>query len=283
MVRFDYHRPASISEVLRVLEESDGQGVVLAGGTDLLVEIKQGRRAPSLIISLGRIRELQEIRREADGSLRIGATATLSEIAKSPQVRGFHPAISEAVSTVGSTQVRNRGTLGGNLCNASPSADAAPVLLALDAQAQIQGSGGSRVVPLSEFFAGPRKTVLQRGEILTDVWVPAESASLKCTYLKLGVRKAMEIAIAGVAVALRIAEDRCEVARVALGAVAPTPVRSTRAEDCLMGSRVETVIKEAARAARDDCQPITDIRASADYRRDMVSVLVKRAITQLIG
>lgn len=284
LVRFEYRDPASIDEAVRLLEESNGKGTVIAGGTDLLVEMKQGKRAPELLVGLRRIGELREIRREADGSLSLGAAATLTDVAKSSVVTGFSRAISAAAATVGSTQVRNKGTIGGNLCHASPSADTAPVLLVLDARVEIKGpGGGSRVIQLSEFFLGPGETALRRGELLTRILVPADSANLKCVYLKLGVRKAMEIAIAGVAVALRVANGSCQVARVALGAVAPVPMRSAKAEACLVGARPEAAAEEAARAAREECKPITDIRATAEYRRDMVGVLVKRAITQLIG
>lgn len=279
---FEYREPTTIHEVIALLTESGGKGAILAGGTDLLVEMKQGLRSAELLIGLRRVQELRGIGREADGSLSIGAAATLSEVANSPVVRGFHRAISAAVETVGSVQIRNRGTIGGNLCHASPAADAAPVLLALDARAEIQDSRGKRTIPLSEFFVGPGATVLGNGDVLTRIWVPPESETLKCIYLKLGVRKAMEIAIAGVAVTMGIVDGYCRKARVALGAVAPKPFRSAAAEGCLAGRRPGAAAEEAARLAMEDCEPITDLRATAEYRRDTVGVLVKRAIAQLL-
>jgi CO/xanthine dehydrogenase FAD-binding subunit len=283
MEKFCYRDPETVEETVRLLNENSGRAVVLSGGTDLVVLMKQGKRTPEMLVSLKHIKELKEIKLEADGSLRIGPSATLNEISCSKVVNDFQPAIAVAAASVGSNQVRNRGTIGGNICHASPSADTAPILLTLDAKVELKGLNGSRVVPLSEFFVGPGKTVIEPGELLTGILVPASSAGLKAVFLKLGVRKAMEISIASVAVALKMNDDICKTARIAFGAVAPTPMLSKKVENCLVGNKVLDKVEEAADIVMGECRPITDIRATADYRRQMIGVLVKRALEELVG
>ena len=285
MKPFAYFDPESIDEVVRLLREKENCELI-AGGTDLLVNIKQELSSPDALISFRKIKEMKTIKKETNGSLTIGAATPLSKVVTSPEVRNFQIAISNAAEKVGSKQIRNRGTIGGNICNASPAADTAPILLALEAKAKIESQDGKRVVPMTEFFLGPGNTALQRGEVLTALVIPTEAANFQCAYLKLGVRKALEIPIVGVAVAVKTVDGRCEIARIALGAVGPTPMRSSRAERLVTGAdlteNTEAIAEEAARLAMEECSPITDIRASKEYRRDMVGIIVKRAIKQIL-
>jgi len=285
MKSFTYFDPESIDEVVCLLREKENCELI-AGGTDLLVNIKQELSSPDVLISLRKIKEMKTIKKKTNGSLTIGAATPLSKVVMSPEVQNFQVAISTAAEKVGSKQIRNRGTIGGNICNASPAADTAPILLALEAKANIEGQDGKRVVPMTEFFLGPGNTALQRGEVLTDIVIPTEAANFQCAYLKLGVRKALEIPIVGVAVAVKTVDGKCKMARIALGAVAPTPMRSSKAERVIAGAdlteNTEAIAEEAARLAMEECSPITDIRASKEYRRDMVGIIVKRAIKQIL-
>jgi len=274
---FDYRDPETIEELISILSENP-ESMLLAGGTDLINEMKEGKHTPRLVVSARKINEMKGISLDSDGSLNIGAATTLSEVVNSPLVKNFQEAISAAAKTVGSTQVRNRGTIGGNVCHASPAADTAPVLLALEAKANVEGPGGQRVIPFTEFFKGVGKTALQQGEVLKSISVPAGASGMKCLYFKLGVRKAMEITIASVAVAVSISEGYCKDIRIALGSVAPVPIRCSRTEGFLIGKKVREAAEEAAQAVKNECSPIDDIRATGEYRREMVGNLLKKAL-----
>lgn len=277
---FTFHRPRSLTEVLELLEGLGEGTVLLAGGTDLLVQIERQKVAPKHVVSLQDVTGLTEIRSDCTG-LHVGAMVTHREIEKSLRFRGSLAALSEACATVGGVQVRNLGTLGGNLVNASPAADTPPALLCLDATVTVVGRAGERELPLDRFFLGYRRTALQPGEVLTAIHIPPVQPRTATAFLKLGRRKAMEISVACTAIRLTLAEDGCTIreARVALGAVAPTAVRSCEAESVLSGRRAdEALFQEAGRAAAVEAQPIDDLRASADYRRKVTAVLVARAL-----
>jgi carbon-monoxide dehydrogenase medium subunit len=276
--RFDYHAPTTLGDAGRLLIELEGASL-FAGGTDLFVEIREGLRRCDHAIDLKRIAGLDELSFHPVHGLRVGALATVREIETAPFVRARYPDLAAAARSLGSIQVRNRATLVGNICRASPSADCAPPLIAGDATIVIQGMSGERRTAIEEFFSGPGKTALRPGEIATRIEAPPPlSGSGRC-YLKLGRRRAMELATVGVAVMLRLDGERCEDVLIALGAVAPTPMRARGAEAVLKGRRLTAEgLAEAAAAAMAECAPIGNVRASADYRREMVGVLLRRAV-----
>jgi carbon-monoxide dehydrogenase medium subunit len=252
--------------------------IYLSGGTDLGVVMRRHLVTPEHLIDLSRIDELRTLER-VDGTIVIGSAVTHRTIELSGLFVGHAEALREACATVGSVQTRNVGTLGGNLCNASPAADTAPVLLALGAVVEIAGPDGRRLLPIDDFFVGYRRTALAPGEILTSIRIPVPDAPRGSAFLKLGRRKAMEISIASVTVRLDLASDgTLAAAGVGLGSVAATPVRSASAERVLTGSPPGPETWDAAaHAAAGDCSPIDDVRATQEYRAAMVPVLVARA------
>lgn len=277
---FAYHRPGSLAEACRILAVEPG-AVVLAGGTDLMVHLRQpwrGRR-PAAVVSIRRIRELQGIR-VTEGAIRLGALVSLTELMAHPVVAREYPVLPFTARYMGSPAIRHLATVGGNLCNASPAADLPPVLLALDAQVGLVGPRGERRLPLEAFFRGPGQTALERGELLA--WVEFPRRPRRIAYERLDVRRAMDIAIAGAAVALDGVDGRVRAARVALCAVAPTPLRVREAEAILAAEGLtEAAVEAAARAAMAAARPIDDVRASAEYRRAMVGTLVRRGLLRL--
>lgn len=281
---FDYYRPTSLAETLELVERLNGNLSILAGGTDLLVAMKERRGKHPALLDIKSVPELCAIRAE-NGSVCLGATANTRAIAASPLVRERFPMLAHALKFLGSMQIGNRATIGGNLCNASPAADGAPPLLVLNASVKLVGKARTRWVPMDDFFVAAKKTVIDH-ELLAEVRVPAAAANGRGVFHKLGLRNAPEdICIASVAVyAVPDADNRSwQEVRIALGAVAPTPVRARHAEECIQGQAIDgKIMEEAARiAAAEDAQPITDIRASAEYRRAMVGVLVKRLLEQI--
>lgn len=278
MNSFDYFSPQSLAEAGVILARYDGEARAVAGGTDLLLKMKAGRLAPKAVVNIKRIPELRGL--SFDGQLRLGALTTLEELKNSTLIREHYPSLAEAARTMASVQIRNLATVGGNLCNAAPSADLAPILIALGAVARIAGPGGERCVPLDEFFLGPGRTVLAPGELLVGLDLPPPEGS--ALYLKHSPREHMDIAVVGVGLALRLSEGRCRFVRVVLGAVAPVPLRVRQVEEALLGhSLTSGLIQQAARLAAEAAQPIDDVRGSAWYRRRMVAVLVRRGLGSL--
>ncbi len=280
---FEYLKPTTLSEATGVLKKQSGRARIIAGGTDLLVEMKSRSIQPRMLIDIKSLPGLGNIEFGEKDGLRIGALATMNEIVSSSVIREQFSILSQAAQTIGSMQVRNRGTIGGNLCNASPSSDTAPALLALGARVKIAGERDERTIALEEFFMGPGQTVLQPGEILTEVLISPPVPHTAGAYLKLGIRKAMEIALVSVGVVLSLDKIRgiCKEIKIALGAVAPTPIRSKKAEAVMKGRPlVDEWITQAAQRASEEARPISDLRGSAEYRREMVKVLVQRAIDE---
>lgn len=279
MRRFDYVAPETLEDAIEALRSREG-ATLLAGGTDLVVQMKEGGRRAPVIVSLRRVPGLRGIAWDPASGLRIGAGALLADVAANEVVRRRYLALAEGAGIVGSVQTRNLGTIGGNICNAAPSADTAPPLLVFDSVAIIAGAGGARRVPLSEFFTGPGATALQQGEIVTAFELPAPAERSGSVYQRHTPRKAMDIAVAGVA--CRVDLDDTGViadAAIALGAVAPTPIRCPGAEALLLGERPsEALFERAAEAARDASRPISDVRGSAEFRRELVRVMTKRCL-----
>ncbi|MBI2874194.1 MAG: xanthine dehydrogenase family protein subunit M [Firmicutes bacterium] len=279
MPKFELLEPADTREALSLLSELGERARLLAGGTDLMVNLRRGRIRPEYVVRILSKEGLQGFSTGSTG-LRIGAMATIREVAVHPAIKERFPALARAALSMATPQVRNRATIGGNLCNASPAADTAPPLLVHDAEVDISGAAGSRTMPLRDFFQGPGAAALQAGEILTAIRVPDPGTGVGAAFIKLGVRKAQEIAIVSVAVLLRRgAAGQVDEARIALGAVAPTPLRVPAAEDELRSRPFSLELAaRAAGLAASAVEPIDDVRATAEYRRAMAGVLVERAL-----
>jgi carbon-monoxide dehydrogenase medium subunit len=254
----------------------------LAGGSDLIVKMKAGLLKPSYLVSLKKLGELNGIRHERGVGVIIGARVTHNGLVASPVLRFLFPSVSAAAASMAGYQIRNVGTIGGNLVNAVPSADLPPILLALDTQVRLVSAAGERHLPLEEFFVGPGKTVLKAGEMLAELIIP-EQATTGSNYIKFGLRKAEALAVVGVASAVTMADGTIKEARIALGAVAPVPMRARAAEDALRGQRpTPELLEKAGELAAAASRPITDIRGSAEYRRHMVAVLTRDSLQAAI-
>jgi carbon-monoxide dehydrogenase medium subunit len=280
--RFEYVAARTVEEALDLWRERRA-GAYFAGGTDLLPQMRLGRRAPATVIDLKRVSALDRIR-ETETGLVIGAAVSLAEVESHPVVQADFPLLAQCVRVVGARPLRNRATLAGNICNASPAADTAVALLVLDGMVRTVGADGARELPVIEFFAGPGRTVLRPGELVTEIVLPRATA-WRGSYLRLARRRGMDLATVGVVVACsnHAAAPRY---RIALSAVAPVPMRVLEAEALLDAGGAGCpgwagTIGRAAEIARASCSPITDQRGTAEYRRDMVGVLVARGAAAL--
>jgi carbon-monoxide dehydrogenase medium subunit len=284
MLRFAYESAASLDEAVATLARLGVGTKVLAGGTDLLPQIKEHVVEPPAVLALGPIPELEVLESTPDGGLRIGAMVRMRTIERSTLVLGRYEAVAEGAKLVGSVQIRNLATLGGNICNAAPSADVVPALVAFGGDVVAVGPGGRRTLPLEGFFLGPRRTVLESGELLVEVRLSAPPPHTGSAYLRHTPRMEMDIAVAGSAAVVRLEEGRIADARICLASVAPTPVRAPSAEAVLRGAApADEVIRRAAAAAAGDCRPISDVRGSEDYRRHLVAVLTERALRSALA
>jgi CO/xanthine dehydrogenase FAD-binding subunit len=281
---FELIQPESVSEATAILLELGAKACPLAGGTDVFVSMREKEFQPEYLVDLKGIDDLRGIAMAGDGRVSLGATTTLHEVETSQLVKEVCPVLAETVGQIGSMQVRNRGTIGGNLGNGSPAADSARALLILDAEVELGSAGARRTVPIESFFLGPGETAIRPGEILCRILVPGLKPGTSTVSLKYGPRRAMDCAVASVAVALNFDPSGvCQAARIALGSVAQTPIRSRRAEAVLVGQELsEPCLEKAAKAASAEARPITDLRASAGYRSHLVEVLVKRAIRKAV-
>jgi len=278
MQSFDYHRPTTLAEALRLKREAPGARFI-AGGTDLMVRLREGRATPPALISLRGVGELSLI--DLGAPIRIGAATPISEILEHVGLREVHPVLARAARTLGSVQVRNAATVGGNLCNASPCADMAPPLLVHDARVRLESTDGAREMSLEEFFVAPGETRVSEGELLTEIRFEPPPGGARATFLKKG-RVRMDIALASVSVLLHVSDGRCRHVRVAAGSVGPRPMRLHRVEALLADQEPsDELLEQARQVAREEVQPISDVRASADYRRHIVGVFVGRALTAL--
>lgn len=271
---FDYARPRSVEEASRLLGEA-GDARVLAGGTDLLVEIRNGLRAPELLVDVKSIDELGRLE-IGDSDFVIGACVPLNVIAEHRGIRDALPALADAALSIGTYQLRNRATLVGNLCNASPAADSAPVLLTLDAAVSVSGPQGRRVVPIAELFAGVKRTCLARGEIATDVRIPRPSPDTRTAFLKQQRIRGHDLAVVNVAASLSPGRNAL---RVAVGSCAPTPVLLDPVD--ASADSLDALVERVVALAESATSPISDVRASAAYRRAVLPVLIRRSIESL--
>jgi len=278
---FDYCAPKGLDEALEVFSEQGERARALAGGTDLILFMERGRSRPELVVEVPTCPPFVGVEK-SDNHIRIGSRTTMRELETSPLIRQHLPILAEAASEVGSVQIRNLATIGGNICTASPAGDTLPALLVLEASVRLQRKGSKRIVPLEEFFVGPGATVRQPDELLTDILVPIPQGRIGMRFYKLAVRRYMDIAIVNVAALVEVDEEGTITnARLALGSVAPTPLRAYEAEERLKGSPLnEFVLDEAAKLAQAASRPITDQRGTAEYRRIMVYRLTKRVVQQ---
>jgi carbon-monoxide dehydrogenase medium subunit len=274
---FDYFEPKTLGEAIEFLSKYGNDAKVLAGGTDLLVDMKLQRKTPKKVVNIQRIPNLTYIRR-SEGEIRIGSLTTLRSIEKSDIIKEEFIALFEAAHLTGSVQVRNMGTIGGNLCTASPSADVSTCIMALDAKLKIIGSKGERICPIKDFFIGPKETVLKPDELLTEVQIPRLPPNTGTAFQKMG-RISADLAKVNAAVKLTISKGICENVNISIGSCAPTIIRAAKAEGFLKGKKLEEdVIEEAANIAVEETKPITDIRSTEEYRRHVSRVLVRRVI-----
>lgn len=279
---FDYFEPRTVDEAVSLLVRYGEAAEIIAGGTDLLIRMQMGTRRPRYIINLKAIPGLDYI--DCGDEIRIGATTTLRTIATSPGLSKKCPPIVDVAQQFASITIANMGTLGGNLCNASPAADTAAPLITLSAGVKIAGPDGSRTVPVEDFFTGPGKTVMKPDELLTEVQIPVPPADAKWAYIKYGIRSVSDLAITSVAALVNIENGIFRDARIALGAVAPTPIRAKKVEEALKGKDAnEENIDKAAELVTQECYPISDVRASAEYRTQMSYVLTKRALMSCLN
>lgn len=280
MVRFDYLEPTSIRETLALLAKHGIQAKVLAGGTDLLKRLKEHTLQPRFVVNIKRLSDLEGIVPLPGQGIKIGALTTMHSLEQSTLVRERYPALAEAAHALGSPQVRNLATIGGNLCNAAPSAETAPSLIAVSASVRIVGHQGERAIPLESFFTGPGTTELQEGEILTEILLPGTTPGTGSSYLKHCPRGSLDVAIVGVAAMVQLNPSGViEECRIALGAVAPVPLRAKKSETHLRGNIPDSMlIQKAAQEASEEAMPISDVRGSAEYRRNMVRVMTMRAL-----
>ena len=280
---FEYHEPTSLAEAVDLGARFGADGRFLAGGTDLIIQIRRGKLRLRHVVGLHRVPGLDGI--DANGSVTLGALVTHRALERYSAFQGRLRALVEGAEVVGGPQVRNVGTVGGNIVNASPAADVTPVLLALDTTVTCVGPGGERTLPLDGFLVGPGQTALRPGELLTGFRFSALPGRSATAFLKAGRRKAMEISVVCVAARLTLdaAGERCAEARIALGAVAPTTRRARAAERALEGrAPTPDALREAGRLAAVETQPISDVRASARYRTLVVETLVTRALTRCL-
>jgi carbon-monoxide dehydrogenase medium subunit len=281
--KFEYLTPKTLNEACNLLFELGTGCKVMAGSTDVIVLMKEKVLKPEYILDIKHIEGLDYLNYDTEDGLKIGALTTLRTIEKSKLVKEKFKAVADAAHYVASTQVRSKGTMAGNICNASPSADTAPILLALGATLNIKGTEREYQLPIEKFFIGPKKTSLELGEIVTEIVIPGIGENAYAAYIKHAIRKAMDLAIVGVAAVVTVENGICTNARIALGAVAATPIRAPKAEQILMGNPLtDVIIEKAAIAASEGCSPISDVRASAEYRKDMVRVFTKRAIKKAL-
>jgi CO/xanthine dehydrogenase FAD-binding subunit len=294
VTRFQYVRPGTRDAALAILTESGPAARLLAGGTDVMVRLRSGHMRPGVIVDLKRIDDLDRGIARAGQVLRIGARCTMTELLADARVRGSFPALAEAAAVVGSVQIRNRATLAGNLCNASPAADTAPALLAYGAVVNTVGIGGERHLPLSEFFKGPGRTALGGAELVTSIDLPIPSAPLGAAFLRLTRRRGVDLAILSVCCTV----SRGGEVRVGLGAVAPTPLLVTEVDPGLVasafrgnssvsgilpaeaGSHASELEQQMIARIAAPARPISDVRAGGDYRAAMLPVFIRRALAR---
>jgi xanthine dehydrogenase FAD-binding subunit len=279
--KFEYFAPESLDEAQQLFLDKGEGAYLLAGGTDLLVKMNHALLKPASVIALKHIKGLEDITFDPKEGLKIGATALLANVATHPDILEYYPAVAAAARETANVQIRNMGTVAGNLCNAAPSADNAPTLLAMNAEVVINGAKGERWLPLDQFFIGPGANALDAGEILTAILVPPPESGSGVSYQHISARGKVDISAVCVGSMVRMEKELCRDVRIFLGAVAPVPMRAVKSEAIVLGQQLTgEIIEKVGIAASEESQPITDVRSSADYRKKMVAVLTRRALTE---
>jgi carbon-monoxide dehydrogenase medium subunit len=274
---FEYFEPTTVAEVVDTLSKQKGKGMVLAGGMDLVPKMRRRDLSVDYLISLNRVKGLDYVKGDGKTGLKIGALASLRSVELLPALARDYISLYEAIHQIASVQVKANGTLVGNLCVATPASDVATALMTLGATLKVAGAGQTKDVPIENFFSGPGRTIIAPHEIVTEVSVPKVPPGTGSAFLNL-VRVKEDIAKVSAAVVMTVANGACKQARIALGAVAPTPLRCYKAEELLTGPLASIDSEAVAQKAADSCQPITDFRSDAEYRKDMARVLTRRAI-----
>ena len=280
---FEYFTPDSVEEACQLLLKYGPKAKAIAGGTDVLIKMKKELLATEILVAIGQLSQLKKIEYVPGKGVVIGSGATHNEVQNAKVLHEKYLSVSEAAHQMANSQVRNLGTVGGNISNAVPSADLPPILIALDTTVKIVGSKGERTLPLEDVFKGPNQTVLEHDELITEFVIPDNSFT-GSTYIKFGLRASGALAVVGVAAAVKMESDIIKDARIVLGAVSPVPVRAKQAENFLKGKQAgEELFAEAGVIASGECRPISDIRASAEYRKDMVRVFTQRALQKAVN
>jgi carbon-monoxide dehydrogenase medium subunit len=281
----DYENPQTVSEAVGVLSANGGQAQVLAGGTDILIQLRTNRKLPDVLVNVKDIPELSELSYDLSSGLTLGAAVPCYQIYNDAAIAEAYPALIDAARIIGGIQIQGRASVGGNLCNAAPSGDTIPALIALSATCNIAGSNGSRQVAVEDFCTGPGRNVLQAGEMLVSLSIPAPAARSGGRYIRFIPRNEMDIAVAGAGVSVNLSDDGSTIqsARVSLASVAPTPLFVREAGDALAGQAVsDEAIRTASNLARDAAVPITDMRGTIEFRKHLCEVLTRRALNTAI-
>lgn len=280
MRNFEFFEPATLAEASRLFAQEHAQ--LLAGGTDLVIGMKALTEAPQSVISLQKIPGLAGITTESDNSISVGAMTSVRTVELSADIQQHHTALAEGAAEIGSIQIRNLATIGGNIAHASPAADTVAGLLVADAQVDIASADGERTVPIDKLFTGPGQTVLAPGEIITRFRLPSPASGSH--YIKHKIREVMDLAFIGVAASVNLDNGVITDARIGLAAVAPTPIRATEAEDLLKGNELTAeLLTQAGEAAAAAASPISDLRCSAEHRSEMVDVLTRRTVQEAVN
>ena len=281
MHAINYEAPTSVDQAVKLLAAHGDKARPLCGGTDLIIQMRAGVRRPEYVVDLKNIADMRKISFSMQHGLKLGAAVPAIEIHENADMRKYYPGLTEAAHLIGSLQIQSRASVGGNLCNGSPAADTTPALIALAAKGRVVGPNGERMVAAEDFCTAPGRTVLQPGELLVDLHVPSPARHASDAYLRFIPRNEMDIAVVGVGAAVTIdpQDDRCVEARIALGAVGPTPIFAKEAGAALVGKKLdEASIEKAAQAAIAASSPIDDMRGTAEFRRHVVGVLTRRVL-----
>ncbi len=277
--KFDYFAPRTIEEIIDLLKKHGDRACLMAGGTNLMVQLRQQAIEPKVLVGLKQIAGLNRIEFDPKTGLTIGAMALLADVAAHREIRTYYPAIAGAAAQTATVQIRNMGTVVGNICNASPAADNVPALLVMDASVQVAGPSGRRSIPINDFFKGPGRTALESAEVVTDVTVPPPQAGTGVVYRSFSGRGKLDCTTVGIGALITIDGDACRNFRIAVGACAPTPMRAFAAEKMLIGKRIDQGALDAvSEQVALETNPISDLRADADYRLHIVKVQTRRVI-----
>lgn len=284
MTTFDYHEPSTLAEALSLLKKHGDDAQLIAGGTNLVIMMRQGLVQPKHLVGMRKLRELRGLAPTPDGGVEIGALTTHREVERSAMVERFFPTLCETFGHIATIRIRNQATVGGNIVHADPAQDPPPMLLALNAEAVVASDGKKRNVPLTEFFRDFFEVAMEEGEILTAIRIPPQPSGSKGAYVKFLPGSKDDYATVAVAVVLKLKDgNTCEEIRIGLGALGPTPLRAPKTEKALQGQKLtDKVIADAAALVRDEVDPLDDIRGSSGYKREMARVWTERAIKSLL-